>query len=143
MLQRIALIVFLALGLGLIGFGLVYLTASEFMPYHSDAIQTQWANLDPYAQGLFLGLLRGLGGGALIAGTAATAMAWMSIRGTVKPYAALLPVVGIGYFVVLGYAIATVRALTPATPPMYMAGLGLGLAVIASFLLWVSRGTSK
>ena len=75
MVQKIALVFFLFLGLGLIGFGLVYLTASEFMPYHSDAMQKEWVDLDANTKGLFLGLLKGLGGGALIAGTGATVMA--------------------------------------------------------------------
>lgn len=137
MLQKIALANFFVLGLGLIVFGLIYLTASEFMPYHSDAIQTEWADLERNAQGLFLGLLKGLGGGALIAGIAATAMSWLAFRGTVAPYSVLLPVVCIGYFAILGYAIATVRALTPANPPWYVAVLGVSVAFVASFLLWI------
>lgn len=139
-LQKIALMIYLVLGLGLMVFGVVYLTATEFMPYHSEAIQKEWADLEANAQGLFLGFLKGLGGGAFIAGVAITAMSWLSLRGTAAPYSMLLPVVCVGYFSVLGYAIHTVSILTPATPPLYLAVLGISLAVIGAALLWINRG---
>ncbi len=143
MLQKIALVVFFALGLGLIVFGVAYLTATEFMPYHSDAIQKEWADLEANARGLFLGFLKGLGGGALIAGISTTAMSWLSLRGAVAPYSVLLPVVCVGYFSVLGYATITVSNLTPATPPVYLVVLAGGVSVIAASLLWIGRSLSK
>jgi hypothetical protein len=56
---KASLLLFLLLGVALLGTGLIYLTRSEFMSYHSRAIQTEWLALTPHYQGLLLGMLKG------------------------------------------------------------------------------------
>jgi hypothetical protein len=49
-------------------FGLIYLTKSEFMPYHSQALNRQWQELESSYQTLILALMRVAGGGFLATG---------------------------------------------------------------------------
>ena len=50
-------------------FGIVYVTADEFMSYHAEALSISWANLDFCYQILLLALIRLAGVGGIIAGT--------------------------------------------------------------------------
>ena len=55
-------------------FGIIYLTSSEFMPYHGLAVEKQWHELDIKFQTLVLALMRVAGGGFLATGTVAIAL---------------------------------------------------------------------
>ncbi len=68
--DRIAFGCYLVPALTLLAFGVRYLTASEFMPYHAAALEREWADLLPNEQGVMLAALRGGGGGFFIGGTA-------------------------------------------------------------------------
>ena len=50
-LLRASLLVFAIVGLSLFLTGCVYLLRDEFMPYHAEAIQTDWERLDRNLQG--------------------------------------------------------------------------------------------
>ena len=118
MLLKVSLFGFGFIGIFLGLLGVVYLTTSEFMPYHSEAVQAEWSNLDPNFQGLFLGFLKGLGAGALIAGSSVVVMVVSSFRKSAAPYRFLLPFVSIGYTGLLLYAMYTVKTLTVGNPPI-------------------------
>ncbi len=132
---RLALALFLLLGLVVLGTGLVYLTRGEFMPYHGGAIQTEWSALSPHYQGLFLGMLKGLAAGQIVAGSATVLMAAMALRGSARPYLALLPVVCLGYAVLITYATYIVASRTPAEPPLALGVLMVLLGTAASLML--------
>jgi hypothetical protein len=134
---KLSQIIFLLLGSALTMMGIMYLCATEFMPYHSGAIQLEWSELNPDYQGLFLGFLRGLGAGALTSGVAIVFMSVIMLRGRVQPYLFLLPAVSIGYLTLLCFATYTVYAKTPANPPLVLVLVLLGFANVASLFLWV------
>ena len=51
-------------------FGIIYLTRSQFMPYHSLALAKPWSEVEPNAQTLILALMRVAGGGFIATGIA-------------------------------------------------------------------------
>ncbi len=138
---KISLAMFVVLGLSSLSLGVVYLSLDEFMPYHSEAIQTDWANLNNNYQGLILGLLKALGGGALTAGFATVFMAVVSLGKSVRPFIVLLPTVATGYSILLCYATYTVHTSTPGNPPLLLASLSVAMSVLASTLLVLSQRT--
>ena len=135
---KLSLLLFFAVGTGMMALGLLYLASNEFMPYHAEAIQASWTELDANYRGLFLGFLRGLGGGALVAGYATSHMAVAGLWKSATPFHALLPIVATGYFSLLCYATYTVQTNTPGNPPLALAGSGLAVAIVASILLLMS-----
>ncbi len=138
---KISLAMFVVLGLSSLSLGVVYLSLDEFMPYHSAAIQTDWADLNNNYQGLILGLLKALGGGALTAGFATVFMAVVSLGKSVRPFMVLLPTVATGYSILLCYATYTVHTSTPGNPPLLLASLSVAMSVLASTLLVLSQRT--
>jgi hypothetical protein len=53
-----------------LGLGLVYLTASEVMPYHKEALGVGWSELEPGVRVMLLTIIRGYGSAHLSAGIA-------------------------------------------------------------------------
>jgi len=134
---KLSLVIFVLIGLAFSGLGVVYLTANEFMPYHSAAIQTPWTDLDANHRGLYLGFLKGLGSGSVIVGIATISMVILSLMKSVGPYIHLLPGICIGYSMLLGYSIYTVHTETVGEPPL-SSGIGLiTMSVVATILLWL------
>ena len=139
-MYRLALAIFVVIGAVLFGLGLLYLTLDEFMPYHADALQTRWQDLQPNYQGFILGALKALGGGALVAGFATLYMAVMLLRSTTDAYAVLLPLIPTGYSSLLAYATYTVYTRTPGSPPLLLTVLLAAMALIGSVLFVISNG---
>jgi hypothetical protein len=103
------------------------------MPYHSEAVRTEWSDLDENFQGLFLGFLKGLGTGALIAGFTVISMVVMSFRTSPIPYRLLLPSVSLGYLSLLLYAMYTVKTRTMGNPPIE----GTAVVFVATIIIVV------
>jgi len=137
--RKTSLLLFLLLGVGHLGVGLVYLTRGEFMPYHARAIQAEWSSLSPGYQGLLLGMMKGLAAGQIIAGLATVVMSARSLRGSTRPYIVLLPVVCLGYSVLITYATFVVASRTPGEPPLALGVAAVLLAVAASVMLLSSN----
>jgi len=76
-----AFICYLIAAVGSIGFGIVYLARSTFMPYHRDAISTPWEKLEKPYQALFLALIKVAGGGFLVSNELADALVLGIARG--------------------------------------------------------------
>jgi|TARA_B100001971_G_C17944925_1_gene409559 hypothetical protein len=133
MLLKGSLIAFAAIGVYFSFIGVVYLTTTEFMPYHSEAVRTEWSDLDENFQGLFLGFLKGLGTGALIAGFTVISMVVMSFRTSPIPYRLLLPSVSLGYLSLLLYAMYTVKTRTMGNPPIE----GTAVVFVATIIIVV------
>lgn len=134
---RISLILFACIGLSLSIVGMIYLLASEYMPYHAAALDTEWRDLGPNLQGLILGLLKGLGSGALVAGGAVLYMTAVSIRTNAQPFRLLLPIVSVGYSALLCYATYSVYVSTPGNPPLLPNLVLVAASLAASGMLLV------
>ena len=109
------------------------------MPYHAEALQVGWTDLNPNYRGLILGLIKGLGGGAFVAGFAVLFMVGVSIKKSPQPYLVLLPFVAIGYSTMLFYATYTVYTSTPGNPPLLLTVVNIVLGVVASVALALSQ----
>ena len=130
---------FALVGVSLLLTGGVYLSLGEYMPYHAEAAQMAWEELDRNFQGLILGLLRGLGSGAFVAGFATLFMVSMSLRKSPRPFLMLLPIVTIGYTTLLCYATYTVYTRTPGDPPLVPNILLVVTSLIGSIALALSQ----
>jgi hypothetical protein len=131
-MKTVALFLYAVLGLGFLGLGTLYLVTDEFMPYHSDAIAESWESLAPGYQGLFLGLLKGLGAGAFTSGVALISMTVLSFMNGFQRYKYPLAVVAWTYSCLLTYAIYVVYTQTPSEPPIAGGIAWIVLALAAS-----------
>ena len=130
---------FALVGISLLLTGGVYLSLGEYMSYHAEAAQMAWEELDRNFQGLILGLLKGLGSGAFVAGFATLFMVSMSLRKSPRPFLMLLPIVTIGYTTLLCYATYTVYTRTPGDPPLVPNILLVVTSLIGSIALALSQ----
>jgi hypothetical protein len=62
-LRRIAVLVFAVPTLGLMGQGILYLTTTEFMPYHSAALGVAWTDVPDTQRTFLLGVIKAMGRG--------------------------------------------------------------------------------
>lgn len=132
--ERAAAACYLVPALTLLAFGLVYLTASEFMPYHETGMQRSWQELTPEEQGVMLAALRG--GGASFLFPAVTILLLLAIpfrRGDRWAYKALPGLVLLSAALSL-YTALTLTLLTPAAPPWPLVCVLAGLA-LAGYVL--------
>jgi hypothetical protein len=132
---KLSLRIFLVLGVTTLGIGVVYFTRSEFMPYHAQAIQTDWSALSPGYQSFFLGLLKAVAAGQLIIGLATVLMSAMALRGDARPFAVLLPVVSLGYALLATYVTHVIATTTPAEPPLVAGVVSVLMATAATVML--------
>ena len=113
-----------------LGFGLIYLTRSQFMPYHRDALQRDWHELDPQIQTLILALMRVAGGGWLAAGIATTWLLWIPLPAGAPWAVNAIPAIGLPIALASLYATRLVRSRTPGNPPMGLAIGAIGLLLL-------------
>jgi hypothetical protein len=125
-----AFICYLVAALVSIGFGLVYLARSTFMPYHRDALSTSWEKLDTPLQALLLALIKVAGGGFLTSGLSVGFMLFFPFRAGESWARFAIPLVGLAMSLPSLYATVLVRRRTPATPPV-----AISMILIALILL--------
>jgi len=133
--DRVAFGCYLVPALTLLAFGVRYLTASEFMPYHAAALEREWSDLLPNEQGVMLAALRGGGGGFVIGGTAILLLLMIPFRrGELWAHRAVPCLVLLCGLSAL-FTSSTLARLTPGSPPwqitlvmVFLAGLGLALS---------------
>lgn len=115
-------------------FGVVYLTRSRFMPYHSDALQLSWDELDSQLQALLLALMRAVGGGWLAVSLSVAFLLVFPFRAgeTWARYA--IPLVGLAAALPTLYATLHVRSRTPASPPVNLVVVAI-LLLIVGFII--------
>lgn len=136
---RFSIALFAIVGLSLFLTGCLYLSLDEFMPYHAEALQKEWHALEPNEQGLFLGLLKGLGSGAFISGLGILFMVGISLRKSPRPFIVLLPFTAIGYTALLCFATLTVSLRTPGNPPLLLTIALVATSILASVAFAVSQ----
>ncbi len=133
--ERLATACYLLPALTLLLFGVRYLTASEFMPYHETGMQRAWSELMPHEQGVMLASLRGGGGGFVLGGVAILVLVAIPFRrGEPWAYKATPAFVLLTSASAL-YTSLTLTLLTPASAPWpaalataCLAALGFALA---------------
>ena len=134
MLIKIALILLMGVGIGHLGLGIVYMTADEFMSYHSQALAVQWDGLSPSYQTLLLALIRLSGAGAMVAALVNLYLSAAALLKNNFAHVWLAPVVALIYQLTANYVVYTVAESTPGEPPLMFATVG-SLALLSGSLL--------
>ena len=98
-------------------FGIVYMTRSEFMPYHSKAIGKDWSDVDPNLQLLLLALMRVAGSGLLTGGILTFILLLIPFRAQETWAIFTLPLLGVITVLTTLYVTNKVKRNTPASPP--------------------------
>ena len=109
-----ALVIHASPTLGLMVQGLLYVTTSEFMPYHSDAVGAAWGDLPPNYQGFFLGVLRGMGAGSIGVTLAIAFILLIPFRRGDRWALWAVPAIGVVFTALTAYAAFTIDVRTPA-----------------------------
>jgi len=125
----------------LLGTGLVFQFSGEFLPFHSDVIQTKWAQVDSLSQTLYLGMMRTEAAGFLASGVAITFLLLIPFRRLELWSCWAMSTIGIvEYFPTLlaNYHVSNVSQASPPWPLMLtliislIIALGLGISGIVS-----------
>lgn len=115
-------------------FGIRYLLAREFMPYHATVAGRAWQQLDAGVRAIILGMLRTIGGGLI---TAAAATVWLTVallQGVAWAPWALLTVTLTSTLPAL-YVTLWLRRVQPAArTPVLPAAVALVIGVVGSAL---------
>lgn len=127
----------------LLAFGVMYLTRSEFMPYHRDAIGLGWGELHPRVQTLLLGLMRTAGGGFLASSLAMLLLLAFPFRRGERWARWAVPAVGVAVAAPALYVALLLRARTPASPPVLVVAVGLGLIGLGLVLSMVAARAAR
>lgn len=128
--ERAAFVCYLVPALTLLGFGIRYLTASEFMPYHAAALGREWSNLLPNEKGVMLASLRGGGGGFVIGGVSILLLLLFPFRRgetwSLRATPALVLLCGLSAL----FTSSTLARLTPGSPPWQLTLVMIVLAMV-------------
>ena len=130
---KLSLVIYIANILIMIAIGLAFEFKSEFMPFHSDVIQTDWQNVDPQAQILYLGMMRTEGAGFLTAATALIILLCFPFRKLEKwSFWAMTTIGVVEYFpsLVANYYVSSVTTASPPWLLILLLILSLFIALI-------------
>ncbi len=114
--------------------GLVFVLGNEFLPFHSDVVQTSWNDLEPAYQTLYLGMMRTEGAGFLASALAIGILLLIPYRqGHAWSYWAMAAVGVVEHVptLVANYHVATV---TSASPPWQAPLVGISTLILGLVL---------
>lgn len=135
MIWKFALILFAIVGVSHIIFGIVYVTASEFMPYHAQALNIDWNELGENYKTLFLALIKLAGVGGLVAGIVNLTLISYLYHRVESRLIWLLIAPSLIFQSMTNYVVYSVYINTPGDPPLLMVSIGSVTLIIASILL--------
>ena len=132
--RRISFLIYAANVLLLIAIGFLFEFSSEFLPFHSEVIQTDWKDLDAKYQILYLGMMRTEAAGFLAAGTAIGILLFVPFRKHEKWSYWAMSIIGIIEYAPTFFANYHVSEVTQASPPWQLM-LVLMLSMLAALIL--------
>lgn len=145
MKSRVADALYAITALVSLAMGSIYILRDSFMPYHADALQTRWADLDASLQVLILALMDVAGAGWIALGLVVLALLFGPFRTQRRSVRFLIPGAILVFYVPTLLATLQVTSLTPATAPWY----GNAFAIVAALLgllldaPWKSQNSSS
>ena len=139
MIFRTALVLFAIVGIIHLVFGIVYLTTSEFMSYHGQALNVEWKNFGENYKTLFLALIKLAGAGGLVAGIVNLVLVWHLFKQVESKFIWLLIIASFIFQFVMNFVVYTVYTKTPGDPPLVMVSIGSATLLIAIILLLAGR----
>ena len=135
MLLKVAFALFAVTGISHIVFGIVYVTADQFMPYHAQALSVEWSRLDANYRTLFLALIKLAGAGGLVAGIVNLSLVVYLLKRTSSKLLWLLPLSALVFQLTTNYVVYSVYTNTPGEPPLVIVSVGTGILTIATIIL--------
>ena len=114
--------------------GIVYLTKTSYMPYHSDAISLNWYEVEKNTRVLVLALMRGISGGLLAVSVTILYLQFKFTSTRLSWIPLLILIVGIILSVTVLYAMLIIKLNTPGNPPFALAISGIVLLLTGFFL---------
>lgn len=135
MIWKLALVLFAIGGISHIIFGIVYVTASEFMPYHAQALNVDWNRLGENYKTLFLALIRLAGVGGLVAGIVNLTLISCLYHRVESRLIWLLIASSLIFQSMMNYVVYSVYINTPGDPPLLMVSIVSVTFIIATILL--------
>ena len=126
--RKIAATCYLINSIVSIGLGSTYLFRGSFMPYHADALQRTWTEVEPALQTLLGALMDVAGAGWIGIGVATLVLVAIPMRRGERWGRLLIPVLFLIFYVPTLLATIAVLNGTPATPPWY----GNAIACVAT-----------
>lgn len=137
---KLSLAIYIANLLVMTVIGLAFEFKTEFMPFHSDVIQTTWANVDPQAKILYLGMMKTEGAGFLAAATALAFLLWASFKRRETWMFVAMTVIGVVEYSPSLAANLYVSQVTDANPPwLLMLSLTISLLIALGLALAATR----
>ena len=127
---RLSFALYLVNVLVMLVIGLTFVFSTEFFPFHSEVIQTDWQNVDTQAQILYLGMMRTEGAGFLAAATALAFLLYFPFRKRDKWSFWAMTIIGVVEYFPSLVANYYVSSVTSASPPWL-----LMLLLVSSLLL--------
>ena len=111
-------------------FGIIYLTRTQFMPYHSLALGKQWSEVESNTQTLILALMRVAGSGFMVTGI--TILVLLCIPFQAREQWAIYSIFSIASCTSFSSSYATflVDRRTPANPPLKLSYATVALTLI-------------
>jgi hypothetical protein len=135
MIWKLALILFTIVGISHLIFGIVYVTANEFMPYHAQALNVNWNSLEDNYKTLFLALIRLAGAGGLVAGLVNLTLVTYLYHRVEYRFVWLLIVTNLIVQFMTNYVVYYVFKNTLGDPPLLTVSTGSLIFIIATTLL--------
>lgn len=132
---------YLIVGLVSVIMGSIYLLADQFMPYHAQALQMEWVDLDPALQTLLLALMRVAAGGWLAIAIATFVLVAFPFRHGLCWVRLTLPIMLLLFYIPTLWATLMVTWQTPAAAPWY-GNLAAVISVVVAIVLdrpWSAR----
>ena len=126
----------------LVAFGVVYLSRSEFMPYHAAAMGSDWVSVDGGTQQVLLALMRALGGACLGVAVLVGTLLWGPFRRGERWATLAIPMAGLLLCATSLYAQLGVALKTAASPPM-LPVLVAGALLLVGLLMSLRHGGTK
>ncbi len=136
---KIAFAIYLVGCLSLIGFGVAYLLCSTVMPYHQQAIGTNWEQLSTGMQVLLQALIKAAGVGFLAVGINGLILLFIPFRRGERWAYWAIPIPAFLWNGLSLYITAKVAIATGASTPWAISIIGLIMVALA-FILSVGSG---
>ena len=119
--------------IGLFIFGLIYTFSSEFLPFHSDAIQEKWGSLNIASQTLYLGMMRTEGAGMLASSIAIAILLFIPFRRKELWSFWAMSIIGVTEHIPSLIGAYNTTTLTPANSPWQLNLIGIFLLLLGLF----------
>lgn len=118
----------------MLAFGLVYLTKSQFLPYHGVALEKEWESLNTQMQTIILAFMRAVGGGLLSGAVMILFLQYQFNKSPQQWIVTAILICGGILSISSFYAMFLVKTKTKGQPPISLVIFAFVLLIVGCFL---------